>query len=279
MGYSAADVREILEDTWQYFQCAIGGDASSDTSRSDFFGLNSYSWCGDVNTFTTSGYDVLAAMFQSSSIPVIFSEYGCNEVKPRTFPEVPSLYGEKMTMLSGGLVYEYSQEEADFGLVDINDNATVTLRVDYTNLQSKYNTLDLKLLQNANSTAQSLTPPKCSSSLITEDGFSTSFNIPDTPDDAVDYINNGISNPPVGKIVQISSLTVPMAIYGVDGVELPQMSVTAVKDSNTPSGESINGTSTGSSSSSKTDSPAIALGVDAYALGAGALLGSIFGLW
>lgn len=176
-------------------------------------------------------------------------------------------------------MYEYSQEEADFGLVDINDNATVTLRVDYTNLQSKYNTLDLKLLQDANSTAQGLTAPKCSSSLITEAGFSTSFNIPDTPKDAVTYINNGISNPPVGKIVDVTSLTVPMAVYGVDGSELPQMTLTAVKDSNTPSGESINGTSTGSSSSSKTNSPAMAVGVDVYAVGAGALLGSIFGLW
>lgn len=40
VGYSAADVRDVLEDTWAYLQCSIQGD----DSRSDFFGLNSYSW-------------------------------------------------------------------------------------------------------------------------------------------------------------------------------------------------------------------------------------------
>lgn len=48
VGYSAADVSEILTDSWAYLSCAINGD-SSDPSRSDFFGLNSYSWCGPTS--------------------------------------------------------------------------------------------------------------------------------------------------------------------------------------------------------------------------------------
>ena len=40
----------------------------------------------------------------------------------------------QMTTLSGGLVYEYSEEPLDYGLVAINDNATVTLSTDYDNL-------------------------------------------------------------------------------------------------------------------------------------------------
>lgn len=65
------------------------------------------------------------------------SEYGCNQPpgQPRPFNEVKSIYGNDMTALSGGLVYEYSQEPSDYGLVVINDNGTVTLRSDYDNLQ------------------------------------------------------------------------------------------------------------------------------------------------
>ena len=61
VGYSAADVRQVLQDTWAYLQCEING--TTDPSRSDFFGLNSYSWCGNASSYTISGYDQLVAMF------------------------------------------------------------------------------------------------------------------------------------------------------------------------------------------------------------------------
>ena len=260
VGYSAADVRPILEDTWNYFQCAINGDVESDTSRSDMFGLNSYSWCGDTNDFQSSGYNVLAAMFQPSSIPVFFSEYGCNQVKPRTFPEVGSLYGPQMTMLSGGLVYQYWQDGSDFGLVEVNDNGTLSLRVDFDNLQKQYNKLDVKLLQTVNASTENITPPKCSSSLITSSSFSKSFNIPNTPSAAVSLINNGISNPPSGKIVDVSNkLQVPMAIYALDGSALPQLSIKPVADSNSPTGQSTNN-ATGGSAKKNGAAPGVAAG-------------------
>lgn len=66
VGYSAADVRDILRDTWAYMQC----NHNNDNSASDFFGLNSYSWCGGDATFQTSGYVDLVNMFNSSAIPV-----------------------------------------------------------------------------------------------------------------------------------------------------------------------------------------------------------------
>jgi 1,3-beta-glucanosyltransferase GAS3 len=69
VGYSAADVREILEDTWAYMQC----DHDEDSSSSDFFGLNSYSWCGGDATLQSSGYTDLANMFGKSAIPVFVS--------------------------------------------------------------------------------------------------------------------------------------------------------------------------------------------------------------
>lgn len=83
-----------------------------------------------IQNLTILGYNILVDMFKGSTIPVFFSEYGCNEVQPRVFNEVEALYGKEMTSLSGGLVYEYSQEEADYGLVQINDD-NITLRTDY----------------------------------------------------------------------------------------------------------------------------------------------------
>ena len=74
---------------------------------------------------TTPGYGDLIEMFKDTSIPIFFSEYGCNEIRPRVFNEVEALHSDKMTLMSGGLVYEYSQEEADYGIVEINDNGTV----------------------------------------------------------------------------------------------------------------------------------------------------------
>ena len=68
VGYSAADVREILHDTWAYMEC----DHDDDQSSSDFFGLNSYSWCGDGD-MKSSGYSDLVTMFKNSSIPVFVS--------------------------------------------------------------------------------------------------------------------------------------------------------------------------------------------------------------
>lgn len=108
VGYSAADVRDVLQDTSNYVQCTIGGTTASDYingGRSDFFGLNSYSWCGDA-TFQSSTYDQLAEIFANTTIPVFFSEFGCNKVEPRTFTEIAALYGPQMTTWSGGLVYE-----------------------------------------------------------------------------------------------------------------------------------------------------------------------------
>lgn len=69
VGYSAADVREILADSWAYLSCDVNGD-KDDMSRIDFFGLNSYSWCGSDATFQSAGYDKLMTQFADTTIPV-----------------------------------------------------------------------------------------------------------------------------------------------------------------------------------------------------------------
>jgi len=115
VGYSAADVSENRLETAHYFNC---GDY--EMARVDMFGFNDYSWCGD-SSFTKSGYDSKVEEYSNYSKPIFLSEFGCNRVSPRPFTEVEALYSEKMThVFSGGLVYEYSEEDNEYGLVEID---------------------------------------------------------------------------------------------------------------------------------------------------------------
>lgn len=92
-----------------------------DDERSDFFAFNDYSWC-DPSSFTESGWDQKVEKFSHYGLPLFLSEYGCNK-KTREFNEVSALYSKKMTpVYSGGLVYEYSEETSNYGLVKIQDD-------------------------------------------------------------------------------------------------------------------------------------------------------------
>lgn len=251
VGYSAADVRDILVDTWEYLQCAVGGN-SNDASRIDFFGLNSYSWCGGSATYQSSGYDVLVSDFSNTTVPVFFSEYGCNKVQPRTFTEVQTLYGTQMTsVMSGGLVYEYSQEVSNYGLVILNANGTASLRADYDNLQAQYNKLNVTLLQSGNSTATTLKPPTCKSNLITSSSFNNTFTVPALPPGAQALIDNGISNPNRGKLVTVNQDNVQSTVYGSNGNVIQGLAIKPLPNdqSNTPNGQDTSGSASGSSTS------------------------------
>ncbi|KAH8792106.1 glycoside hydrolase family 72 protein [Hyaloscypha finlandica] len=248
VGYSAADVRTILIDTWNYLQCTLTG-SSTDPSRADLFALNSYSWCG-ASSFTTSSYDVLVSDFSSTSVPVFFSEYGCNKPSPRVFTEVPVIYGPLMTpVLSGGMVYEYSEEPAEYGLVQINSNGSAQLLVDYDTLQKQFNTLNVTYLQGLTAQNVSATPPKCTSSLITTSGFSSNFTIPDVPAGAQTLIDNGISPAPSGKMVPVTASKVSQVVQQSNGDIMQNLAITILADdqSNNPNGASP--TSSGASPS------------------------------
>ena len=130
IGYSAADVSTNRYQTADYLNCG------TDDARSDFFAFNDYEWC-DPSTFTTSGWNVKVQDFSNYSLPLFMSETGCNTNK-RTFGEMSALYNSEMTgVFSGALVYEYSQETSDYGLVQINGNS-VSLLPDFTALQKAY---------------------------------------------------------------------------------------------------------------------------------------------
>lgn len=132
VGYSAADVSSNRQLIAEYLNC--GDDAAA---RIDMFGVNDYSWCGE-SSFRQSGYAEKMTLYEGYSIPIFLSEYGCNEVTDsRPFTEVSAIYSTSMSsVFSGGLVYEYSEESNNYGLVKISGN-NVTELDDYDNLKAE----------------------------------------------------------------------------------------------------------------------------------------------
>ena len=132
IGYAAADddVIRLLEA--QYFIC---NSAGLQDQTVDFYGVNIYSWCGDSD-IETSGYRNRMREFSGYPVPILFTEYGCNTILPRKFTEVPTLFGEMLTVFSGAIAYEYSQEVNNFGIVKIS-NGTRTQLPDFETLRSQ----------------------------------------------------------------------------------------------------------------------------------------------
>lgn len=59
---------------------------------------------------------------QGYPVPVFFSEDGCNLVRPRTFSDLAAVYGPEMTpILSGSIIYEWTQEVNDYGIIQYPD--------------------------------------------------------------------------------------------------------------------------------------------------------------
>jgi len=155
VGYSNADDLDYRTSLAHYLECGPEGYI-------DFFGVNSYQWCGD-NSFEGSGYDKLVADYSNYSLPVFFTEFGCNESPPRKWQEVGALYSDKMTgVFSGGLVYEYTQESNNYGIVDVESDGSVKTRGDYKTLQAAYKKVEAKPKLPSGATAPTR-PAKCPS--------------------------------------------------------------------------------------------------------------------
>ncbi|KAG0215688.1 1,3-beta-glucanosyltransferase gas1 [Mortierella sp. GBA30] len=131
VGYANNDDADIRLQIQAYFNCD-----KEEALRIDFFGINLYEWCGANVTYQTSGYAERTKDIAAYSIPVFLSEFGCNLVLPRSFSEVKSIFGPDMQdVWSGGIVYEWSQEENSYGLVQIQPDHTASVLPDYNSLQ------------------------------------------------------------------------------------------------------------------------------------------------
>ncbi|KAI8376025.1 Glucanosyltransferase-domain-containing protein [Radiomyces spectabilis] len=131
VGYASNDDEFIRDAIKDYFNCG------NEDEQTDFFGVNLYEWCGS-SSFEKSGYADRTRDFSSYSKPVFLTEYGCNLVTPRPFTEVEALYSSQMTdVWSGGVVYEWTQENNRYGLVKIDTNTQhAEVLEDYNNLKS-----------------------------------------------------------------------------------------------------------------------------------------------
>ncbi|KAH8840057.1 hypothetical protein MCOR27_003296 [Pyricularia oryzae] len=125
VGYATNDDSGTRDNLANYFNCGKPEDSV------DFWGYNIYEWCGK-STFQSSGYEERTKFFQDYSVPVFFSEYGCQNpggAAARIFQETGVLYSNDMNKVwSGGIVYEYFEEQNDYGLVSLSGNSVTTMK-------------------------------------------------------------------------------------------------------------------------------------------------------
>ena len=131
------DIRIQLKD---YFSCG------AEDERIDLLGYNIYSWCGDADTFESSGWKNRTSEYLHYPVPVILSEYGCNLNRPRTFPEVKSIFGPDMqNVFSGGIMYEYTEEDNGYGIVQVKQDGTLEKLPDYYAFKTSLQTIRPKV--------------------------------------------------------------------------------------------------------------------------------------
>ncbi|RDA90329.1 hypothetical protein CP533_6001 [Ophiocordyceps camponoti-saundersi (nom. inval.)] len=121
VGYSAADVELNAVQVADYMNCG------SEDVRSDFFAFNDYSFCN--SDFETSRWREKVKTFSDYGIPIFLSEWGCIQSRPRKFDEMAALMSPAMTSVySGGLLYEYSEEANNYGIVKIRGDTVEPLK-------------------------------------------------------------------------------------------------------------------------------------------------------
>lgn len=172
VGYASNDDAEIRNNIADYFTC---GDADE---QADFFGLNMYEWCG-YSSYSTSGYRDRTFEFGKSSVPVFFSEFGCNIMSPRPFTEVEALYGLTMSKVwSGGIAYEYFQHGNKYGVVKELENGSILPLDDFSILSSRYNLNTPKQIPLVLADTNSTTTKECPDN----NNWKVSQLLPPTPD-------------------------------------------------------------------------------------------------
>lgn len=199
------------------------------------------------------------------------SEYGCNKVRPRLFEETTALYNSDMQLFSGGLVYEYSQETDDYGIVSINSSTELELLQDYSTLGQRLAEVDLSQIMAANPSATAVSAKDCSTVTVSNTAyFPTDFSIPTAPSGIDSVISGGLTSASwwtKGALATVTATTMPATVmnytggtaqskryslveYACDQINAPGKAATYAYPSNTPSCSYQTSKPTGSSSSS-----------------------------
>ncbi|GEQ68498.1 hypothetical protein JCM33374_g2166 [Metschnikowia sp. JCM 33374] len=179
VGYASADDTLTRLESANFFVCS---DNNTESAVVDFYALNMFEWCG-YSSYATSGYKERTIEFSQSPVPVFFSEYGCNAVRPRPFTEIDSIYGPIMSQVwSGAVLYEFFQNENRFGLVDENAVGHIIKLEDY-------NIVKLRLVESIPRSIHRDEMPGSYSFSLKCPAISSSWNsshiLPPTPDDGI----------------------------------------------------------------------------------------------
>lgn len=176
VGYSAADIAELRPMLQNYLACGTKAAESL-----DFFSLNAYEWCGP-SSYTGSGYSELVKNATDYSIPIFFSETGCNTNRPRTFDDQAAIFGQNMNgVWSGAIIYEWIEEKNNYGLVNYGPTVDVKTATsapdgfprsgtptpvspDFNNLKSQWATLTPSGVKSSGY-SPSNSPPACPTSM------------------------------------------------------------------------------------------------------------------
>jgi len=179
VGYAADDDQFVRANVAAYFNCGPTAD------QIDFWGYNIYEWCGDSN-YEESGYANRTAEFASYSVPAFFAEYGCNTqgggAAGRQFTEVAALYGSNMSeVFSGGFVYEYFEEENDYGLVSVSGTSVSTL-ADFNAWSTQIHAVSPTAVQSASYSPTNTVGQACPT---VDSDWQAATPLPPTPNQAV----------------------------------------------------------------------------------------------
>ena len=191
-------------------------------------------------------------------------------------------------VFSGGLVYEYSEEPNEYGLVTINSDNSIDLKEDYTNLLAEYGDIDLHALTAANSTATGRTPPACVGSFLNSN-LTRSFAVPSRLPEIASMISNGVGGTYPTGVATVTNTNEVATVRQPDGTELTGLSLRILNNdqSNLP-GENTSGTNgtggPGTGHPTGTSSGSSPSGTNAAALskaniGSVALAALSLGLW
>lgn len=160
VGYDEEFNYYMKNTTTDYLTC--GEDAES----IDLFGINLWSACGDYTSY-------IFDQFAGSEIPIIISEVICTEEgENRNFTEVQTFLGTDYSdVFSGAMVYDWTNDTVDWGLVEYNDADFVgepELLPAYTRLQSI-----LSSAQPESTAMTSYTPASSTPACPTRDDYSS----------------------------------------------------------------------------------------------------------